>query len=46
MFYAFKFDTTEVEFEIMQDYIKMFPLLVSAIDGNITEMANVIGKDI
>ena len=46
MFYAFKFDTSEVEFDIMQDYIKMFPLLVSAIDGNITEMANVIGKDI
>jgi hypothetical protein len=46
MFYAFKFDTTAVEFEIMEDYIKMFPLLVPAIEGNITEMANVIGKDI
>jgi hypothetical protein len=46
LLYALRFDISEKPFDIKEEYIKKFPLLVPAINGNISLMADIIGKEL
>ena len=46
LWYALRFDISEKPFDIKEEYIKKFPLLVPAINGNISLMADIIGKEL
>jgi len=40
-----RFDTSKKPFSIMEEYIERFPLLVPAVNGNLWEIAEAIGKE-